>query len=751
MADFDYDVVFVGRGYSITTYLLNADLDWTTHLLLIGGVDSWDSFVRGDGVVNHARYIYARTALERKSLAKMPSSRLDLVNDNKRILQFMKEILEIRGKTFEDEKAVVTSIKKVPTVLTRDLVRRVDGRTVLSKKAGETIPVYHVTWEKDERRTFTRALKVVYGGGAGPQRAPGYVDSILQSASPERKLQEILLDLDTFVHFFGERPERPDAQRGIGKGLALVGPNAGIDGAIAALNQGFDLFWLIRGRNRSGGWTVPAWIPTRHYEIRRGRDLLQGEAAVDYANGFIVHYERGRDGEDIKLAVDERNRITVIIPKSLGPEFGPNVRGRVTHDDTNVYIEGLSLFTYAVGQNPDASEYVYPFGGDPIEDSSLLRIGPGKVLQSIWSAEKLQPIYDLNQRFGASYETVLGLQDSNADKYGGLEVLGAAAYAMASDRGGKYADHAYFGQSERTAQETRLSRRATTSEAAQRFLGMRELVIQTSRSGDSLIQYILTKKQGKVPSLNEAMREVATRLNQKSVGTGDQLGTVRAQVEAVTGFDLRSDSVVVWYVSSLAEYFNTRAQAIVEAIQRNPVVDVSSELAGLDVWTIALIEVLRARGHVLGNALDFLFDRTTAEAFWRSQRETAGQLQDLDTSIRRYNTTRNASMVRRLQALQAGATELVSYMGRIAGIETLDFNGADRTELAVSLGAAFPKIDPEWWDGEDGIITKIIGNRAEYSPWGYDSYQSKYMLEELKQVNAGERAPWNFVVPPPRD
>jgi hypothetical protein len=163
----------------------------------------------------------------------------------------------------------------------------------------------------------------------------------------------------------------------------IQGPNAAIDSVETAKFQKFNVKWLVKGK------ASPAILATPHQVY--AKDALKHDK-IEYPE-----HQRGTKGFTVELTGET-------------PPIKVTISGKSHLGD---------LFVYGMGQDPsDAMKGVVP---------AEFR-------------NRLQPIYDINQRFGAAHETVVGLKLENSDWTTGFEVIGALATQVA--RGTKI-DHTY--------------------------------------------------------------------------------------------------------------------------------------------------------------------------------------------------------------------------------------------------------------------------------------------------------------------
>jgi len=180
------------------------------------------------------------------------------------------------------------------------------------------------------------------------------------------KAPDKIMDMDAFGRQAGsfKNPEKMT--------VFVQGPNAAIDSVETAKFQKFNVIWLVKGN------ASPAILATPHQTY--ARDAL--------ANNKVTYPEHGRGTPGFKVELTGGSPpIKLTIPGRPTPLLG-------------------DLFVYGMGQEPkDAMQGIVP---------------PG-------FRARLQPIYDVNQRFGPAHETVVGLKLENSDWKSGFEVIGALA------------------------------------------------------------------------------------------------------------------------------------------------------------------------------------------------------------------------------------------------------------------------------------------------------------------------------------
>lgn len=683
MADFDYDIVFVGRGYSIATYLYMADLQWAKKICIIGGVDAWQNVVRGDaGIVNHAVYMYGRSLEDRRSQSPNPTERQVLVSDNEKIIADWKQRLIKAGKQVDDIPALVTKIDTKTITLTEPLERcSADGTVVFKEDIGASITVNELEYVQFNRPisvgyppeklpTPVTALKIVYGGGAGPHTVPDFLQELLIKEGLYSKenndicitvpfldtsLESGILDLDSFMRLCGNLEKNGDK----GKTVALMGPNAGIDAAIAALQYGFTLNYLLRTNDK------PFWLATKHYEID---ESIKGDQAIKAVEDCIIKYKSpGRGG----LTIDQDKESYTITYTE------PNDSGK------NINVD---FIVYATGQDPKAREILrYPMGNEKNEKfgERVTRIGTARVLLPILDKVKLKAINDVNQRFGSRESTALGLQLDGTDKYLGLEVIGAAAFALAKANDG--------------------NRHSPTP-----------LYVEKTD-----------------PPIDKQMLNLVKQLNQAPQVTADQLGVIRSQIEGITGFDIRGNADDGNGLSRDALNFLQDA-VFFENPDKAPY-SPGALLPILRLSTIFLkISISDFQG-IYQNKIKELVGEEESGRFGQCCDQVIENMLYIETITHKNNESNFdiKSLRAFLPAARANVTDLLGFMEIIVGEKTVDFNGMDQTGIAVLLAGRYPRLDPGNWPMVESLI---IGGRR-ISPYGYDLEHTQALQRWLQIFN----------------
>ena len=199
----------------------------------------------------------------------------------------------------------------------------------------------------------------------------------------------IVMDMNTFARQVGTIAD-PEK-----KTVFIHGPNAAIDTADVAKYRKFNVVWLVKK-----GTNIPL-LATNH-QI----------------------YAKEAKEKNVKEYLDTGGRTK--------PNFAVSVQGNeVTVKIDNEVLTG-DFYVYGMGQDPEtAMEGVIP---------PEMR-------------GKLVPIYDINQRYGAVHETVLGFKLENSDWDNGFEVIGSLCTQVA--RMQNKVKHTYLADLAKTIEDVR--------------------------------------------------------------------------------------------------------------------------------------------------------------------------------------------------------------------------------------------------------------------------------------------------------
>lgn len=210
---------------------------------------------------------------------------------------------------------------------------------------------------------------------------------VATGAGPHRVPDEVkglnsdrIMDMDAFGRMAGtfRNPENMT--------VFVLGPNAAIDSVETAKFQKFNVVWLVKETNS------PSILDTRH----------QVYAIDALANNKVVYKDHPRGTKGFQ----------VMIVRGVIPRIRVTIAGQAP-------MEG-DLFVYGMGQNPD---------------DAIQGMVPTEFIK------RLQPIYDIDERFGPAHQTVLGLKLENTNWNTGFEIIGAQATQVA--RGTTKIQHTY--------------------------------------------------------------------------------------------------------------------------------------------------------------------------------------------------------------------------------------------------------------------------------------------------------------------
>ncbi len=552
--DTDYDLVLIGRGYSIATYLLMADLSWAQRIAILGGPDAWDQQLRGDGIVNHAQFLVDPRFAERLAVTQEATKRADFLASNASVFEAARDGLgdnqpivwpggEPTGLKTAFGKDAVSQVAldgSVPfLVVSVTPVREAAGAPIqrgvkytgggpapaLDLAQGARLCVYEIGYKDAGAGDTTnpkriRAMRVVFGGGAGPHRVPGFAAGLVdsQAGTISYTADDQVMDLDGFMRRFGSVGQ-PSPELA-GQTVAVIGPNAGVDAAVTALQKQAKLKWLISGRPGS----KPAWLATEHYDPNFG--ALRDEAHRNIVNfqddrarqiGLTIA-ESGTDGDGQKVYDVTLPDVTQDGQTYWSFGVSPDAQGvALRRLDPAIFVRltGPALtfkarfIVYAIGQDPTLTEKI---------GNAITRIGPAKVLQKP-VLDSLVPLYDVNQRFGPPTGTVLGLATRMAWDDQGQAFVGNVTQAV-----------------------DLLQRNQPTYELYEtdRFRGLEVVGAAVFALRDKAVPVEQFTRKEIAQQLGEAMSNLPKALRQKAVATADQLAALRSGIEAATGADFRN-------------------------------------------------------------------------------------------------------------------------------------------------------------------------------------------------------------------
>jgi len=199
----------------------------------------------------------------------------------------------------------------------------------------------------------------------------------------------VVMDMNTFAQQVGSI-EYPEK-----KTVFIHGPNAAIDTADVAKYRKFKVVWLVK----------------------------QGTKIPLLATNHQVYAKEAKE-KNVK-------------------EY-PDIGGR-TKANFEVTVQGTKLAVKIGTEVLMGDFYVYGMGQDP--ETAMEGVIPPKL------RGKLVPIYDINQRYGAVHETVLGFKLENSDWDNGFEVIGSICTQVARMQNG--VKHTYLTDLANTIEEVR--------------------------------------------------------------------------------------------------------------------------------------------------------------------------------------------------------------------------------------------------------------------------------------------------------
>lgn len=758
-----YDLVLIGKGYSIATYLLMADLSWAQRIAVLGGPDAWSKQLRGDGIVNHARFLVDPRFRERIRVNQETIDRATFLETNEAVFTAARDGLAAnhppawtdattravdppavefgdRGLDGSEQFLVTAVTPRVTTTaaaIRRGITVTRDDRLApgLDLAQGATLSVYDIAFKAYGDRgpddladpTTITAMKVVYGGGAGPHAVPAWARNYVGFAHETVNYagNSSVVDLDTFMRVYGAVDIRNPKLAG--QTVAVVGPNAGVDAAVAALEQGATLKWLIRG----APGTKPFWIPTRHY----GADYPGGYTQLqEAANRAVINYQE--DGiHSLTVTGEVAGPYTVDLsntlnPVAVNPDAGSREVGRL---DPSIFqpLAGqdrqisANIVVYAVSQDPSVTERI---------DGFYTRIGPRAVLDNTYNAvpvgnvrnaipSSLVPIFDRNQRFGAPTATVLGLATRMA--WNAMTGTFVDTVTQASDL-------------------LRGTRPAYTAFPTDRFRGL-ELVgaavpaMRRSAVAVDEINQLLGPE-----AIGRGISNLAKVLRQQALVAPDQLGTLRSAIEASTGADFREQvSTMVGFQAASTNY-EEAAATVRQATSDRELQEARARALGKTASLLLLALSPEARvayrqmyaprqaalRHALGEQAPSDADSFT---FWLSSGER--WMGFVSARVRLFLDGKG-DYARLQQSAERSLGSVAETAPAIAWLQqhtAADYNGMDQTALAVLIATSYPHILPDAWEQ---ITGRIIRQRGKASAWGYDQGQLLRISDWLARVDA---------------
>ena len=253
----------------------------------------------------------------------------------------------------------------------------VTGEVVNVDVSDDEVAVPKSIRDKMHMRVFTVSLKggdKYYGKKVVVATGAGPHQEPVEVRGLSKKHPDIVMDMNTFGRKAGKfiNPEKQT--------VFIHGPNAAIDTADTAKFQKFKVVWLVKD-----GVDIPL-LATGHqvYAANAARNDVKRYPAV----------ARGTPAFTVTVAPGALNQVSVAIG--------------------NEVIWG-TLYVYGMGQDPE---------------EAMKGVIPPKL------RNQLVPVYDINQRHGAPYETVHAFKLENSDWDNGFEVVGALCTQVARKKDG---------------------------------------------------------------------------------------------------------------------------------------------------------------------------------------------------------------------------------------------------------------------------------------------------------------------------
>lgn len=771
----DFDLLFIGRGYSISTYMLMAanDIlqlqkksiaesksrsphysgDWVYKSIgIIGGQDSWSSLIRGDGTVNHALSVYSAFAEDRTgSLEKAVTDAKGLGNTNQAAIDIAKNILTSAAPLHDVDNTIEVS--------------DIEGLVINIIKPSDK--PYQVTYlsqndsSSDVIMKSVTANKIIYGPGSGPHQS-----SYRAATTARGKIafsNPACMDLDGFMRLTDKKPGDDGYIDFKGKKVAVVGHNAGLDAIVRGLDRVADMTVLIsfdKIKPDSKKPTKPFWLSTNHYKTEgiKSEDIQQIVASrtkyYDKTNGRFTVSELDSGSEEkiqISLPKDKKNDNSFY----QWDDSSESYTSLKAEDGAVLDSLKVDYFVYATGQDPTAIEVLDKIGeyrmvispdskgefdlpsgekvsldqfasstdGSVAKTYQLIRTGASVPIQSL--LPHLRPYYDINQRFSTEKsEIIVGLMDCdrNLGPWQGLEIIGAAVLALSREK-------------------------SLPSDATAKISG--------------LIKKLC--KKGKLVA-------------------ADQLGVIRAQIESITGFDLLTQIVMNLLpidtfqhlenkISAkqkitngfLTDFAKNEKKSVKDILLENPkmtipqITEYLKEFGDLATfWQDIAISL--SPGNVSENYSETCsnFFNVAYETLPKADQEeldkqvmisqefrlskvTYANPVDIINIIFRIlnNKTSLYHFIRLISIILRCLTNMQAMLihARISkenGSLDFDFNGADKNQIATLLAFKFPAIplgtDPDYY----GLVEKVIIDHQEYTyakrpdaAWGYSEDEQK--------------------------
>ena len=271
------------------------------------------------------------------------------------------------------------------------------------------------------------------------------------------------------------------------------------------------------------------------------------------------------------------------------------------------------------------------------------------------------------------------------------------------------------------------------------------------------------------------MSAILPRLYQQSLTAADQLGTIKSQIEAVTGFDIIAASTDRPEILEKTSTFMQQIEAFKRAMiaLNKATLDLGKKptdkkLQEAQETALEIARQERRKYWALHFRFGYLENTNNAAAATFVELLSPGEkrsLEDEGFASGQFARTVNQKRATLLGAtinpqndrttgyqepvlaaippLQKWLTNLLAIYQSPVGANIdgiLNYNSMDRTQLAVLLAVKYPSIAVTDWPE----ITNLILAGRRVSPWGYTQAQVDKINEWLKGVNDGTKAVGEF-------
>lgn len=271
----------------------------------------------------------------------------------------------------------LTFAKETRRIIDGIATKVVSGEVVDVDVTDDEIAVPKSIRDKMHMRVFTVSLKngdKYCGKKVVVATGAGPHQEPVEVRGLSKKYPDIVMDMNTFGRKAGKFVN-PKEQT-----VFVHGPNAAIDTADTAKFQEFNVVWLVKE-----GVDIPL--------LATGHQIYAANAAKNDVKRYPA-VARGTPAFTVTVAPGALNQVTVKIG--------------------NEVIWG-TLYVYGMGQDPE---------------EAMKGVIPPKL------RDQLVPVYDINQRHGAPYETVHAFKLENSDWDNGFEVVGALCTQVARKKDG---------------------------------------------------------------------------------------------------------------------------------------------------------------------------------------------------------------------------------------------------------------------------------------------------------------------------